>query len=104
MVYTCTYCYLRGYLSHEPHPQPTGPALGALVGPLEGFNRDPATLTTPLGLGIPDWIFYGVAIPWVVCIVITVWFCIYYFVEDDLGQDEVPDTGVTDPLREQQDG
>lgn len=87
LLYTCTYCYLFGYLSHEPHPNPAGPALGAWIGPLTAFDRDPSTLTTPLGLGIPDWIFYGVILPWLLCIVVTFWFCLFYFVEDDLGED-----------------
>jgi hypothetical protein len=87
LVYTCTYCYLFGYLSHEPHPSPVGPSLGEWLGPLTAFDRDPATLTTPLGLGIPDWIFYGVVLPWLLCIGVTFWFCLFYFVEDDLGDD-----------------
>lgn len=88
LVYSCTYCYLNGYLSHPPHPASTGPSIGALCGPLTTFNRDPATLRTPLGLGIPDWVFYGVVVPWLCCILATMWFCLFYFVEDDLGGED----------------
>ena len=88
LVYTCTYCYLFGYLSHEPHPISTGPALGQIVGPLESFDRVPTTLATPLGLGIPDWVFYGILIPWLLCIAATFWFCLYYYAEDDLSPPE----------------
>lgn len=88
LLYSGTYCYLRGYLSHEPHPAAVGPALGAVVGVLRAFERDPTTLTTPLGLGIPDWIFYGVVTPWLVCIVVTFLFCHFVFVEDELGGEE----------------
>jgi len=84
LIYNCTYCYLYGYLSHPPHPVSTGPSIGEMVGPLTSFDRDPATLTTPLGLGIPDWVFYGVVMPWLFCIVATFWFCLFIFVEDDL--------------------
>jgi hypothetical protein len=97
LVYTVTYCYLYGYLSHEGTPESMGPDIGTLVGPLSSFNRDPESLTTPLGLAVPDWIFYGVVLPWVLCILFSLWFCLFYFREDDLGSevtlqgDEVPD-------------
>jgi hypothetical protein len=97
LVYTVTYCYLYGYLSHEGTPESTGPDIGTLVGPLSSFNRDPGSLTTPLGLAIPDWIFYGVVLPWALCILFSFWFCLFYFKEDDLGSegtlggDKVPD-------------
>jgi len=83
-VWTCTYCYLYGYASHEPNPTATPVAIGELVGPLESFNRDPLVLEEPFGLGIPDWVFYGVVVPWLFCIVLTFWYCFYFFTEDDL--------------------
>lgn len=83
-LYTVTYCYLAGYLVHEPHPNATGPSIGKLVGPLTAFDRHPQSLTTPFGLGVPDWVFFGVIVPWVVAVVITVLYCFYFFVEDDL--------------------
>ena len=86
-VYTVTYCYLTGYQSHDPHPNSTGIAVGAIVGPLSDFNRDPSTLSMPFGLGIPDWVLYGVVIPWLVCILISFWFCLCFFSEDELGED-----------------
>jgi len=83
-LYTITYCYLTGYLSHETHRHPTGPAVGAALGDLESWNRNLESLSTPLGLGIPDWVFYGIVIPWALCALITFWFCLFYYVEDDL--------------------
>ena len=83
-LYTVTYCYLAGYLVHEPHPNATGPSIGKLVGPLTAFDRNPQSLTTPFGLGVPDWVFFGVIVPWMVAVVITVLYCFYFFVEDDL--------------------
>ncbi len=83
-VYTCSYCYLRGYLTHTPHPAATGPAIGELVGDLSAFDRAPKSTTFPLGWGIPDWIFYGVIAPWLLCIVVTFWFVLFYFQDDNL--------------------
>jgi hypothetical protein len=89
-LYTVTYCYLNGYLSHNAHPRATGPAVGAVVGELESWNRSLESMSTPLGLGIPDWVFYGIVIPWALCVVITFWFCLFYYVEDDLAAGAEP--------------
>lgn len=83
-LYTVTYCYLYGYLVHEPHPGSTGPAIGELLGPLEAFDRQPQSLTTPLGLGVPDWVFYGILAPWVIAIAAIVIFCFFFYSEEDL--------------------
>jgi len=98
MAYTCTYCYLYGYESHPSDPAAVGPAVSSWFGPLASFDRDPATLTTPFGLGIPDWVFYGVVAPWIVCLLGTFVFCLFIFKEDDLGDDQglLPSTGEGD--------
>ena len=88
LVYTCATCYLYGYESHPSDPSAIGPAVSSWFGPLASFDRDPTSLTTPLGLGIPDWVFYGIVLPWIACIVITFWFCLFVFREDDLGNEE----------------
>ena len=75
---------------------PGGQPIGQWVGPLESFNRDPATLTTPWDLGIPDWVLYGIAIPWLFCIVATCWFCLFVFHDDDLGGSDL-ECGREDP-------
>ena len=94
-AWTCTYCYLYGYVSHEPKPGVSVVAIGELVGPLESFNRDPATaLETPLDLGIPGWVFYGILLPWIACVLVSIWYCLFFFVEDDLGVD-VTEAGGT---------
>src|SRR5262245_29582937 len=51
-----------------------------------GYGRDAATLTYVLGF--PDWIFWGVVVPWTVCTVIC--FVMAYFVisDDDLGEEQ----------------
>lgn len=87
MIYTCSVCYLFGYTSHPPDPASTGPAIGGFLGPLHRFDRTGPSLTFPLGWGIPDWVFYGVVIPWIVSILASIYFCYVVFHEDDLGDD-----------------
>ncbi len=85
-LYTVPFCYLNGYLIHDPAPSSFGPSIDLLPGSLEDWNRDPSSLSTPFGLGIPDWIFYGVGLPWAVCVLLAFWFCLFHFQEDDLGE------------------
>ena len=40
-----------------------------------------------LVLGFPDWVFWGVVVPWGVCLTYSVWFCFVTMADDDLGQD-----------------
>lgn len=84
-AYTLTFCYLFGYTSHEPDPSATGPSIAATVGPLEDYNREPESVTYPFGLGIPDWVFWGVGVPWLVCVVLSFFYGLVLFAEDDLG-------------------
>lgn len=84
-AYSIVVSYLYGYTSHEPAGISAGPTIEEFVGPLESFNRDPSSLTFPLGLGIPDWVFYAIVLPWFLCIVITWVFCVFYMKDDDLG-------------------
>ena len=84
LLYTVTWCYLNGYLVHEPLASIAGPNVTVVAGPLESFNRAPDSVTYPLGLGIPDWVFYGVAVPWLICIVASFWYGLFFFAEDDL--------------------
>ena len=84
LLYSVTYCYLYGYVSHKPQPDATGPSIGSLFGELAQLDRDPSTISTPLGLGIPDWVLFGVALPWFICLLLCVWYCCFFFAEDDL--------------------
>jgi hypothetical protein len=51
-----------------------------------GYNRDVATLAYILGF--PDWIFYGVVLPWTVCTCLC--FIMSYFViaDGELGEEQ----------------
>jgi hypothetical protein len=88
-IFTVTFCYFYGYLTHEPDINSTGNDLVETFGPFQHYDRSPDSLSTPLNLGIPDWIFYGVVIPWLGCIIFTFWFCLKFFSEDDLADGEV---------------
>ena len=49
--------------------------------------------------GVPAWVFWGIAAPWAVAVVFSLWFCFRYMVDDDLSggrpadPGEPPDTG-----------
>ena len=48
MLYTVLYCHFNGY------------------------RRPPETMT--LVLGFPDWVVWGILLPWFICIVLSFWF------------------------------
>ncbi|MGE3805660.1 MAG: hypothetical protein AB7K24_13370 [Gemmataceae bacterium] len=97
-LYSVSYCYFNGYTSHEPLPGAVGGDVAELAGPLESYNRKPDSLTMPLG--IPDWVFYGVVIPWGLCVLVSVLFCLFVFVEEDLGPDEDEEEFAAAPAAE----
>ena len=61
MTYTVTYCYRHGY----------GRALDSLT----------------FVLGFPDWVFWGILVPWAVCLVVSWWFSASLMRDEDLGED-----------------
>ena len=61
------YCYLTGY----------------------GKPVDAATLETVFG--VPKWIFWGIAVPWLVADAFTIVFCLFVMRDDDLGVAAVSD-------------
>jgi Protein of unknown function (DUF997) len=50
-----------------------------------GYRRDAKDIR--LILGIPDWIFWSVVLPWILCFLFSIWFCFRYMADDDLGKD-----------------
>ena len=64
MTYTVTYCYLHGY------------------------NRTQESLT--FVLGFPDWVFWGIVVPWSVCVLFSFWFGATFMKDEDLGE-ELPE-------------
>lgn len=53
-----------------------------------GYGRDPATLKYVFGF--PDWVFWGLIVPWLVCVGISWWFAYGFIADTDLG-DEAED-------------
>jgi hypothetical protein len=51
-----------------------------------GYGRDAATLTYVLGF--PDWVFWGVIVPWTVCTAICYLMAYHFIADDDLGEEQ----------------
>jgi hypothetical protein len=58
---------------------------------LLGYDRPAAQVG--LVFGFPDWVFWGVIVPWGLCLAYSVWFCFVTMADDDLGQDPEERTG-----------
>lgn len=51
-----------------------------------GYQRDPDTLT--FVLGIPDWVFWGVVVPWACCTLASFWVSNFLIADEDLGEEQ----------------
>jgi hypothetical protein len=74
LLWTVGYCYLQGY-RHAPESWAVRSGLAAA--------RTADDLLTVLGF--PDWVFFGIIIPWAVCTFLTVVFSLFVMRDDDLG-------------------
>lgn len=63
----------------------------ALVCYFWGYQRDAATMT--LILGMPDWVFWGIVVPWLASNLFTAWFTLGYMVDEQLADEDSPDAG-----------
>lgn len=61
LLWAVPYCYVNGFQA--------------------GLDPEEVELT----FGLPSWVFWGIAFPWLVADVFTIWFCLFYMKEDDLG-------------------
>ena len=52
---------------------------------LNGYNRTTADLK--FVLGFPDWIFWGIVVPWVTCVMISAIVSQFIMRDEDLGID-----------------
>jgi hypothetical protein len=68
LVWSVPYCYCFGYVD----------------------SFDAASFSTILG--VPSWLFWGIALPWLLADIVTTWFCFCYMKDDDVGvaDDELP--------------
>ena len=65
LLWVVPYCYFNGFV-RDPE------------------NFDPKQLETVLG--IPDWVFWGIAVPWLAANLVTIVFCFGFMKDDDLGE------------------
>ena len=61
LLYTVGYCYRNGY------------------------GRPIEDLT--FVFGFPDWIFWGIVVPWVVCFLFSIWFAFFFMKDAPMGDD-----------------
>jgi len=48
-----------------------------------GLGRSPEEVE--MYWGIPDWVFVGVVAPWVVVDIFSIWYCLVFMCDDELG-------------------
>ena len=66
MVYTLTYCSIYGY--------------GRSIEDLKFVNLG-------WGVAFPDWVFWGIVVPWAACFVLSYWFSYLFMKDEDLGEE-----------------
>jgi hypothetical protein len=59
---------------------------------LRAYDRPADDLTAVLGF--PDWVFWGIVVPWALCTAFTVWFCARGVADDDLGAEQDEEVGA----------
>ena len=51
------------------------------------ITSDTPSYRTSIILGMPSWVFYGVAVPAMVCTVVTMLFGLFGMADDDMGEE-----------------
>jgi hypothetical protein len=51
-----------------------------------GYHRPPESLS--LVFGVPDWVFWGVVAPWMICLLLSFWFGSTFMHDAELGVGE----------------
>lgn len=64
---------------------------------INGYHYDPKTFSTVWG--IPSWLFWGIAVPWVISDIITTIICFCVIKNDDLGETN-EDTDIKEEIAE----
>ena len=69
-------------------------AMGYVVGycAMHGYDRTEADLK--FVLGFPDWIFWGIVVPWTICVFFSFYFGATFMRDEDLGADSGDDAGA----------
>lgn len=63
-----------------------------------GYHREPDSLRYVAGL--PDWVFWGILVPWTLCSLTSFWVSNFLIADDDLGAVEAEAELGTDAPRE----
>jgi hypothetical protein len=74
LAWTVGYCYLHGY-RHAPD---SWAVCAGLASERTADNFEQVA-------GLPDWVFFGILVPWLACTAFTVFFCLKIMKDDDLG-------------------
>lgn len=74
LVWTVGWCYLFGY-QHTAESWVVRLGLASV--------RPPGAIRQYGGL--PDWVLFGIVVPWLICTAITMWFALWGMSDDDLG-------------------
>ncbi|MCI0379132.1 MAG: hypothetical protein L0215_16110 [Gemmataceae bacterium] len=90
-AWTVVWCYMHGYAHEET-------SLHVRLGWVE------AEPTPDLVLGFPDWVFWGIMLPWLACSAFTVWFGIWGMTDDDLGAAHTADSSPQNGERRREEG
>lgn len=73
IIWACATAYSSGYCAWK------------------GYNRSAEDLT--FVLGFPDWVFWGVMVPWTACTIVSWWFAFVYMTDEDLEEPAAAPTG-----------
>lgn len=60
-------------------------ALLYTIGYCYAFGYGRGSQTPTLWFGVPDWVLWGIVLPWTLCTVISWWFGLRFMSDDDLG-------------------
>lgn len=81
LTWTLGYCYLRGY-KHDPQSWIVRSGLAVQADKAEKVI-----------VGLPEWVFYGILLPWILCSVLTLGFGLFGMPDDDLGAEAEEEAG-----------
>ena len=54
------------------------------VGYVLGYDKE---REIHLILGMPDWVFWAIVLPWALILIFSAWFCFGFMADDDLGSE-----------------
>jgi hypothetical protein len=82
LMWTVGCCYLKGY-AHTPD------SWVVRAGLAEPWQPDQLRQF----LGLPDWVLWGIVVPWLTCVAVTVFYGLFGMADDDLGGDAAEEGG-----------